>query len=171
MADPQHTPEFDDHLWRGGKRSEVKDSHDRYANIEVDYLLQRMEAFGGLAILATNMKSALDPAFVRRLRFIVTFPYPGPAERRRMWERVFPAATPLGVIDHERLARLNLTGGNIQSMALTAAFMAAQGARKQDKKVTMPLLLEAGRMEFRKLERPVNEADFRWVETTEGTRT
>ena len=152
-----------------GKRSEVKDSHDRYANIEVDYLLQRMEAFGGLAILATNMKSALDPAFVRRLRFIVTFPYPGPAERRRMWERVFPAATPLGVIDHERLARLNLTGGNIQSMALTAAFMAAQAATKQDKKVTMPLLLEAGRMEFRKLERPVNEADFRWVESVGGS--
>ena len=154
-----------------GKRSEVKDSHDRYANIEVDYLLQRMEVFGGLAILATNMKSALDPAFVRRLRFIVTFPYPGPAERRRMWERVFPAATPLGVIDHERLARLNLTGGNIQSMALTAAFMAAQAEEKEEaKKVTMSLLLEAGRMEFRKLERPVNEADFRWVETAGGGR-
>ena len=152
-----------------GKRSEVKDSHDRYANIEVDYLLQRMEAFGGLAILATNMKSALDPAFVRRLRFIVTFPYPGPAERRRMWERVFPAETPLGKIDHERLARLNLTGGNIQSMALTAAFMAAQVEAKEDeKKVTMPLLLEAGRLEFRKLERPVNEADFRWVDSAGG---
>lgn len=150
-----------------GKRSEVKDSHDRYANIEVDYLLQRMEAFCGLAILATNMKSALDPAFVRRLRFIVTFPYPGPAERRRMWERVFPADTPLGRIDHERLARLHLTGGNIQSMALTAAFMAAQAKETlaEQKKVTMPLLLEAGRMEFRKLERPVNEADFRWVDT------
>ena len=154
-----------------GKRSEVKDSHDRYANIEVDYLLQRMEAFGGLAILATNMKSALDPAFVRRLRFIVTFPYPGPAERRRMWERVFPADTPLGRIDHERLARLHLTGGNIQSMALTAAFMAAQAEANEEKKqVTMPLLLEAGRMEFRKLERPVNEADFRWVETAGGGR-
>ena len=149
-----------------GKRSEVKDSHDRYANIEVDYLLQRMEAFGGLAILATNMKSALDPAFIRRLRFIVTFPYPGPTERRRMWERVFPADTPLGKIDHERLARLHLTGGNIQSMALTAAFMAAQEeANEEEKKVTMPLLLEAGRMEFRKLDRPVNEADFRWVDT------
>jgi len=155
-----------------GRRSEVKDSHDRYANIEVDYLLQRMEAFGGLAILATNMKSALDPAFVRRLRFIVTFPYPGPTERRRMWERVFPADTPLAKIDHERLARLHLTGGNIQSMALTAAFMAAQAdvTQAEEKKVTMPLLLEAGRMEFRKLERPVNEADFRWVETAGGGR-
>ena len=148
-----------------GKRSEVKDSHDRYANIEVDYLLQRLEAFSGLAILATNLKSALDPAFIRRLRFIVNFLNPGPAERRRMWERVFPADTPLGKIDHERLARLHLTGGNIQNMALTAAFMAAQSETKEvDRKVTMPLLLEAGRMEFRKLERPVNEADFRWVE-------
>src|SRR4029077_2282191 len=122
-----------------GKRSEVKDSHDRYANIEIDYLLQRMESFGGLAILATNMKSTLDPAFIRRLRFIVNFPYPGPVERRRMWERVFPEDTPLGVIDHERLARLNLTGGNIQSMALTAAFMAAQAGTP----VAMNLLLEA----------------------------
>ncbi len=73
-----------------GKRSEVKDSHDRYANIEINYLLQRMEAFQGLAILATNAKSALDPAFVRRLRFIVDFPYPGPAERKVIWEKVFP---------------------------------------------------------------------------------
>jgi hypothetical protein len=88
-----------------------------------------------------------------------------------MWERVFPADTPLANIDHERLARLHLTGGNIQSMALTAAFMAAQAEEKEEaKKVTMPLLLEAGRMEFRKLERPVNEADFRWVETVVGGR-
>jgi hypothetical protein len=143
-----------------GKRSEVKDSHDRYANIEIDYLLQRMEGFSGLAILATNMKSALDIAFMRRLRFIVNFPYPGAAERRRMWERVFPADTPVGVLDHERLARLSLTGGNIHSIALNAAFMAAQAGTP----VTMNLLLEAGRMEFRKLDRPVNEADFRWVE-------
>ena len=76
-----------------GKRSEVKDSHDRYANIEINYLLQRMESFNGLAILATNMKSALDPAFMRRLRFIVDFPYPGPAERKNMWLKVFPPET------------------------------------------------------------------------------
>jgi hypothetical protein len=143
-----------------GKRSEVKDAHDRYANIETDYLLQRMEAFGGLAILSTNMKSALDPAFLRRLRFIVNFPYPGPAERRRIWERVFPPATPVEALDHERLARLQLTGGNIHSTALAAAFMAAQAGTP----VTMGLLLEAGRNEFRKFDRPVNEADFRWIE-------
>lgn len=143
-----------------GKRSEVKDAHDRYANIETDYLLQRMEAFGGLAILSTNMKSALDPAFLRRLRFIVNFPYPGPAERRRIWERVFPPATPLEGLDHERLARLQLTGGNIHSTALAAAFMAAHAGTP----VTMRLLLDAGRIEFRKFDRPVNEADFRWIE-------
>ncbi|OUL98532.1 hypothetical protein A8M77_31145 [Variovorax sp. JS1663] len=148
-----------------GKRSEVKDSHDRYANIEIDYLLQRMEAFSGLAILATNMKSALDTAFIRRLRFVVNFPYPGPAERRRMWERVFPADTPLAPLDYERLGRLDLTGGNIQSIALTAAFMAARAGTK----VTTNLLLEAGRMELRKLDRPVNEADFRYVEAAEGS--
>ena len=72
-----------------GKRSEVKDSHDRYANIEINYLLQRIESYRGLAILATNMKSALDTAFLRRLRFIVNFPFPGPAERTAIWENVF----------------------------------------------------------------------------------
>ena len=76
-----------------GKRSEVKDSHDRYANIEINYLLQRMEAYRGLAILATNMKSALDTAFMRRLRFIVNFPFPGIPERKRIWERAFPEET------------------------------------------------------------------------------
>lgn len=148
-----------------GKRSEVKDSHDRFANIEIDYLLQRMECFSGLAILATNMKSALDPAFIRRLRFIVNFPYPGLAERRRMWAHVFPAAVPLGALDYERLAKLNLSGANIQSMALSAAFMAAQAGTP----VTMNLLMEAGRMEMRKLDRPVNESDFRWVEPASAT--
>ena len=74
-----------------GKRSEVKDSHDRYANIEINYLLQRMESYRGLAILATNMKSALDKAFMRRLRFIVDFPIPGIEERKEIWRKVFPA--------------------------------------------------------------------------------
>src|SRR5947209_9967836 len=81
-----------------GKRSEVKDSHDRYANIEINYLLQRMEAYRGLAILATNMKSALDTAFLRRLRFIVNFPFPGVAERRRMWAQVFPKNAPVAAL-------------------------------------------------------------------------
>src|SRR5204863_5398739 len=77
-----------------GKRSEVKDSHDRYANIEINYLLQRLEAYNGLAILATNLKSALDTAFLRRLRFVVNFPFPGISERKLMWQKVFPTDTP-----------------------------------------------------------------------------
>ena len=141
-----------------GKRSEVKDSHDRYANIEINYLLQRMEAYRGLAILATNMKSALDAAFLRRLRFVVTFPFPGVAERKAIWQRVFPSTTPIEGLDFDRLARINVAGGNIRTIALNAAFMAAQAASA----VTMPLVLEAARDEFRKLERPINEPDFRW---------
>lgn len=142
-----------------GKRSEVKDSHDRYANIEINYLLQRMEAYRGLAILATNMKSALDSAFMRRLRFIVNFPFPGVAERKQMWERVFPAETETEQLDHDRLSRFNVTGGSIHNIALNAAFLAAQNGNA----VTMPLIFEAARNEFRKLDRPINEADFRLV--------
>jgi hypothetical protein len=142
-----------------GKRSEVKDSHDRYANIEINYLLQRMEAYSGLAILATNMKSALDQAFMRRLRFIVNFSIPGANERRRMWRRVFPSRVELGELDYDRLARLNVTGGSIANIALSAAFLAAEA----DSAVTMPLVLEAARVEYRKLDRPINEADFAWA--------
>jgi SpoVK/Ycf46/Vps4 family AAA+-type ATPase len=136
----------------------VKDSHDRYANIEVNYLLQRMEAFRGLAILATNMRSALDAAFLRRLRFIVTFPFPGVAERRLIWQKVFPPKTPTSGLDFDRLARLTVTGGHVHNIAMNAAFLAAQAGTP----VTMPIVLAAARTEFRKLERPINEADFRW---------
>ncbi|MGD8626814.1 MAG: ATP-binding protein, partial [Anaerolineae bacterium] len=122
-----------------GKRSEVRDSHDRYANIEVSYLLQRMEAYRGLAILATNLKSALDHAFLRRLRFIVNFPFPGAEERRAIWQRAFPPETPLGKLDFDRLARLSLTGGSIHNIALNAAFLAARAGTP----VTMPLLFHA----------------------------
>jgi len=140
-----------------GKRSEVKDSHDRYANIEINYLLQRMEAYGGLAILATNMKNALDQAFMRRLRFIVNFPFPGPAERKAIWQKVFPPQTPVEGLDYDRLARFNLTGGSIHNIALNAAFLAAQAGTP----VTMPVILTATRVELRKLERPINEAEFK----------
>jgi SpoVK/Ycf46/Vps4 family AAA+-type ATPase len=151
-----------------GKRSEVKDSHDRYANIEINYLLQRLESYRGLAILATNMKSALDAAFLRRLRFVVNFPFPAIADRRRLWEKAFLQAEvarkqpgpPLEALDYERLARLNLTGGHIHNVALNACFMAANSPRL---KVTMPLVLEAARAEFLKLDRPVNETEFRWT--------
>jgi SpoVK/Ycf46/Vps4 family AAA+-type ATPase len=141
-----------------GKRSEVKDSHDRYANIEINYLLQRMEAYRGLAILATNMKTALDQAFMRRLRFIVNFPFPGPKERVLIWQKVFPPETPLTDLDFEHLGRLNLSGGSINNIALNAAFMAAQ----QESVVTMPIILAAARAEFRKLEKPVNDIFFAW---------
>jgi hypothetical protein len=148
-----------------GKRSEVKDSHDRYANIEINYLLQRMEAYRGLAILASNMKSALDSAFMRRLRFIVNFPFPSAADRKRIWERVFPTETKTDGLDHDRLARFTLTGGSIHNIALNSAFLAAQGGDK----VTMPLIFEAARTEFRKLDRTVNEADFRLVKAAGQT--
>jgi hypothetical protein len=140
-----------------GKRSEVKDSHDRYANIEINYLLQRMEAYRGLAILATNMKSALDLAFMRRLRFVLNISFPGAAERKAIWQRVFPKQTPLAKLDYDRLARLTVPGGNIHNIALNAAFLAA----RTESPVTMQILLEAARTEFRKLDRPINEIEFR----------
>ena len=108
-----------------GTRTEVRDSHDRYANLEINYLLQRMEDYAGLAILATNRRSALDGAFVRRLRFIVEFPFPGGGDRRRIWERVFPAVAELDALDFGFLSRLEISGGNIRSIAINAAFLAA----------------------------------------------
>lgn len=139
-----------------GKRSEVKDSHDRYANIEINYLLQRMEAFSGLAILATNMKSALDGAFLRRLRFVVNFQFPGPNERARIWHNALAPGVPRETLDYDRLARFGLSGGNIHSIALNAAFSAAQAGVA----VSMPLLLASLRVELRKLGKPVNESEF-----------
>jgi len=139
-----------------GRRSEVRDSHDRYANIEVNYLLQRIEAYRGLAILATNMRSALDPAFMRRLRFVVTFPYPGIVERQAIWQRAFPAQAHVGDLDWAHLGRLNLTGGNIATVALNAAFLASA----EDKSVEMRHVLAAARAEYVKLDRPFRESDF-----------
>jgi hypothetical protein len=140
-----------------GKRSEVKDSHDRYANIEVNYLLQRMEDYRGVAILATNQRHALDDAFLRRLRFIVPFPFPAPAERARLWQRAFPAQAPVGELDLDRLARLAASGGMIRNIALNAAFCAAGRGTE----VTMELVLEMARVEFRKVEQPINDSEFR----------
>ena len=146
-----------------GKRSEVKDSHDRYANIEVNYLLQRIESYTGLAILATNMKSALDTAFLRRLRFIVEFRPHGEAERKAIWERIFPPETRTEGLDFARLARLGLNGGAINNVAMNAAFLAARAGTV----VTMPHVLAAARTEYQKLNRPINEADFRWTAPVE----
>jgi hypothetical protein len=143
-----------------GKRTEVQQSQDRFANIEINFLLQRLESYRGLAILATNMKSALDTAFLRRLRFIVSFPFPGPDERRELWRRAFPPKTPTEDLDVERLAKLPFPGGSVHNVALSAAFIAAQRGTS----VTMPIVLEAAKTELRKLEKPVHEADFRWSE-------
>ncbi|MGH3774198.1 MAG: ATP-binding protein [Pseudonocardiaceae bacterium] len=108
-----------------GKRSEVRDSHDRYANLEVGYLLQRMESFRGLAILTTNARSALDQAFTRRLRTIVTFPYPDLAAREALWRNAFPEQTPVHSLDPTTLAAVDLPGGGITAIALGAAYLAA----------------------------------------------
>jgi hypothetical protein len=138
-----------------GKRSEVKDSHDRYANIEVSYLLQRMEAYRGLAILTTNMKNALDKAFLRRIRFVVQFPFPDASQRAEIWRRIFPSDTPTEGLDVDELARLNVPGGNIRNIALNAAFLAADA----EEPVRMMHLLRAARTEYAKLEKPLTDAE------------
>ena len=138
-----------------GKRSEVKDSHDRYANIEVGYLLQRMESYRGLAILTTNLKHSLDNAFKRRIRFEVDFPFPDFAHRAEIWRRVFPTQTPLNGLDFECLAQLNVAGGNIRNIAMNAAFLAADG----EQRVTMAHLMEAARTEYAKLDKPLTETE------------
>ncbi|HEV2387311.1 MAG TPA: ATP-binding protein [Candidatus Acidoferrales bacterium] len=139
-----------------GKRSEVKDSHDRYANIEVSYLLQRMEDYRGLAILATNRKASLDAAFLRRLRFIVDFPFPDAAHRLLIWQRTFPPQAALDGVDFAALARLELSGGNIRNIALNAAFLAA-GERS---KIAMSHVMRAARREYAKLEKLLPESEF-----------
>ncbi len=140
-----------------GRRSEVKDSHDRYANIEVSYLLQRMEAYRGLAILTTNLETSLDPAFMRRIRFVVRFPIPEPEQRAEIWRRIFPPETPTDGLDAERLGRLAVPGGNIRNIALHAAFLAAEA----DSPVTMRHLADAARNELRKIGRTAAERELR----------
>jgi AAA+ superfamily predicted ATPase len=135
-----------------GKRSEVKDSHDRYGNIEVSYLLQRMESYRGLAILTTNMKSAMDKAFYRRIRFIVQFPFPDSTLRATIWKKVFPEGTPVKDLDFTKLSRLNIPGGNIRNIAMNAAFIAAHDGTA----VSMSHLSRAARSEYNKLEKPLN---------------
>jgi hypothetical protein len=143
-----------------GKRSEVKDSHDRYANIEVSYLLQRMEEYRGLAILTTNLKTALDSAFLRRLRFVVQFPFPDAARRAAIWRTVFPPGVPTSGLDWSRLATLRVAGGNIRSIALNAAFLAADAGES----VTMSHILAAARSEYSKMERPLTPGEILgWV--------
>ncbi|WP_072621092.1 ATP-binding protein [Spirulina major] len=145
-----------------GKRTQVKDSHDRHANIEVSYLLQRMETYQGLAILTTNLKDNLDQAFLRRLRFVLNFPYPKTPERQRIWQRAFPPQTPLAALDYGVLAELDITGGVIKAIALNAAFLAADA----NEPVTMQHLLSATQTEFLKEGRSLSTIDRRdWEDT------
>jgi len=130
-----------------GKRTEVKDSRDRYANIEVSYLLQRMEAYQGLAILTTNLKDSIDQAFLRRIPFVLNFPFPNKEARAEIWRRVFPQKTPTDGLNYERLAQLNVTGGNIRSIALNAAVLAADA----DEPVRMEHIFSATQTEYIKL--------------------
>ncbi len=141
-----------------GKRSEVKDAHDRYANIETSYLLQRMEAYDGVTILATNLRANLDEAFTRRLQFAVDIPFPEEEYRLRIWTTLFPPDVPRAPdLDFALLARrFKLAGGSIRNIIVAAAFLAAA----DDSPVTMRHLLHATRRELQKMGRLVNEADM-----------
>ncbi len=141
-----------------GKRSEVKDAHDRYANIETGYLLQKMEEYEGIAILATNLRSNMDGAFVRRMNFIVELPLPHEKERRAIWEGIWPENTPRSErLDLDFVARrFEITGGNIRNIALAAAFMAADNGGIVD----MKHLVHATRREYQKMGKIVSEGEF-----------
>lgn len=140
-----------------GKRSDVRDAHDRYANVEISYLLQRMETFEGLAILATNVRHHLDEAFLRRLTFVVQFPFPDDRQRQAIWEQIWPAQTPLAAdLDFARIARLfRLSGGNVKNVALASAFSAAA----RGDAVGMADIVHAVRREYQKLGKNFAEAD------------
>ncbi len=139
-----------------GKRSEVKDSHDRYANIEINYLLQRMEDYRGLAVLATNRKSSLDKAFLRRLRFLVDFSLPDRGQRALIWQRMFPPEAELRGVDFEALSKLEVSGGNIRNISINAAFLAAG----EEKAIEMTHLMLAARREYRKIEKLALQSEF-----------
>lgn len=137
-----------------GKRTEVRDAHDRYANLEVSYLLERMERFKGLAILATNRKRDLDEAFLRRLRYVIDFPLPGADERLRIWKQVMPEGANVDHLDFSFLAqRFPLAGGHIRSAVFNACLQSAgNGAGRE---LTMPAVLAAVKREYEKLDRTI----------------
>jgi len=143
-----------------GKRTEVKDSHDRHANVGVSYLLQRMEAYRGLAVLTTNLKNSLDQAFLRRLRFVVQFPFPDAEQRAEIWRRAFPKQTPILDLDYLKLAKLSVAGGNIRNIVLNSAFIAAD----HHEPVQMKHILQAAKIEYIKLEKPMMDMEIKgWV--------
>jgi SpoVK/Ycf46/Vps4 family AAA+-type ATPase len=138
-----------------GRRSEVKDSHDRHANIEVSYLLQRLEAYSGLCILTTNMRDNIDEAFLRRLRFVIEFRFPSREDRQKIWQRIFPEDVPRDTLDYEKLAQLNITGGSIRNIALSASFLAADRGGS----VSMADILHTAHLEYDKVGRSMTDAE------------
>jgi Winged helix domain, variant/ATPase family associated with various cellular activities (AAA) len=140
-----------------GKRTQVRDSRDRYANLEISYLLQRLETFRGIAIVTTNVREAVDTAFTRRMRFLVTFGFPDAGQRATLWRRAFPPGGPTTGLDPARLAQLAVGGGTIAQLAMHAAFLAADAGEP----VRMGHVLEAARIECAKLERPLSAQETR----------
>jgi hypothetical protein len=141
-----------------GKRSEVRDSHDRYANLEISYLLQKMEMYEGVAILASNLRQNLDESFVRRLAFTVHFPFPDEEHRRRIWRTIWPKEAPLDPgLDFDFLAsQFKLSGGNIKNVALAAAFAAAEGQGE----IRMRHVAVALEREYQKMSKPLSKEQF-----------
>jgi ATP-dependent 26S proteasome regulatory subunit len=148
-----------------GKRSEVRDSHDRYANIEISYLLQKMEEYEGLAILATNLRQNMDDAFLRRLQFVIEFPFPDEFHRKRIWQVLFPAEAPCEEIDFDFLAgQFRFTGGNIKNIVLGAAYLAAADGGR----IGMSHLMRATSRECRKIGRVLKQEDLeKYIEVTQ----
>jgi len=140
-----------------GKRTETRDSHDRYANIEVNYLLQKMEEHEGIVILATNFKNNIDDAFLRRIHFAIEFPPPDEKSREQIWKNIFPLDTPIeGDIDFVFLSKFKITGGNIKNIALSAAFLAASNSSI----VKIEHLIKATKREFQKMGKLCTSGDF-----------
>ena len=145
-----------------GRRTEVRDSHDRYANLEVSYLLERMERFKGLAILATNRKKDIDDAFLRRLRYVLNFPLPELEERRRIWRQVIPEAVDTSELDIDFLAQFPLSGGHIRSIAFNACLQSTNGSGLGDQRpaLGMEKVLIAVKREYDKANRSVSLDQF-----------
>jgi len=141
-----------------GKRTEVSDAHDRYANIETSYLLQKMEEYEGVVILATNLRENMDEAFTRRIRFIVAFPFPDAASRLRIWRTHFPCEAPMGDdIDYEFLAKqFQIAGGNIKNIVINSAFFAAENGGI----IRMEQILRGAKREYEKIGKLWNESDL-----------
>lgn len=140
-----------------GKRSEIKDSHDRYANIEINYLLQKMEEHEGIVILASNFKKNIDEAFLRRMHFAIEFPLPDEKSRKQIWKNIFPEDTPVGKdVDYDFLAGLKITGGNIKNVALSAAFLAADDSGK----IRIEHIIKATKREFQKMGKLCTSGEF-----------